>query len=150
MTANKTTSGRDGGLSPIVLPRRLVQQMFHQAQASPESEVCGLISALDGEALRCYPVANVSGDPAHLFDMDPSAQVHAIREIRERGEALFAIYHSHPHAPPVPSARDRELTGFPDAYHLIISLNTKGVLEMRAWKPVESGMQEVSVRIIRD
>jgi proteasome lid subunit RPN8/RPN11 len=134
----------------IILPRRLVQQMFHQAQASPETEVCGLISAVNGEARRCYPVPNVAGDPAHLFDMDPQGQVRALREIREQGETLFAVYHSHPHAPPEPSTRDRELTSYPEAYHLIISLNTKGVLEMRAWKPAERDMREVPLKIIRD
>jgi [CysO sulfur-carrier protein]-S-L-cysteine hydrolase len=134
----------------ILLPRNLVQQMFHQAQASPENEVCGLISAANGSVSRCYPVANVAGDPAHLFDMDAAGQVHALREIRERGETLFAIYHSHPHAPPEPSARDRELTAYPEAYHLIISLNTKGVLELRAWRPVAGGMAEVPVKIIPD
>jgi proteasome lid subunit RPN8/RPN11 len=134
----------------ILLPRNLVQQMFHQAQVSPETEVCGLISALQGAVQRCYPVANVSGDPSHLFDMDAQGQVRAMREIRERGEDLFAIYHSHPHAPPEPSARDREQISYPNAYYLIISLNTKGVLEMRAWKPVERGMTEVPLKIIPD
>jgi [CysO sulfur-carrier protein]-S-L-cysteine hydrolase len=134
----------------ILLPRNLVQQMFHQAQASPDSEICGLISAADGSVNRCYPVANVAGDPAHLFDMDAAGQLRALREIRERGETLFAIYHSHPHAPPEPSARDRELTAYPEAYHLIVSLNTKGVLELRAWKPVAGGMVEVPVKIIPD
>ncbi|MGH8453648.1 MAG: Mov34/MPN/PAD-1 family protein [Nevskiales bacterium] len=134
----------------ILLPRNLVQQMFHQAQALPDSEVCGLISAVGGAVMRCYPVANVSGDPTHLFDMDTQGQVRAMREIRERGESLFAIYHSHPHAPPEPSARDLELSTYPEAYHLIISLNTKGVLEMRAWKPIAGGMDEVPVKIIPD
>lgn len=132
----------------ILLPRNLVQQMFHQAQASPETEICGLISTAPDGKLRGYPVANVSGDPAHLFDMDAQAQVSAMREIRERGEALFAIYHSHPHAPPEPSARDREQISYPDAYYLIVSLNIKGVLEMRAWKAVTAGMREVRLQII--
>lgn len=134
----------------IILPRTLVQKIFHQAQASPETEICGLIGARQGEVRQCYPVANVAGDPAHLFDMDPQGQIRALREIRERGETLFAIYHSHPHAPPEPSVRDRDLTSFPEAYHLIVSLNTKGVLELRAWKPTDRDMREVPLKIIRD
>lgn len=132
----------------ILLPRPLVQQLFHLAQASPDSEICGLISAADGSPRRCYPVANVSGDPAHLFDMDAQGQVQALRDIRERGETLFAIYHSHPYAPPEPSARDREHIGFPEAYYLIISLNTKGVLEMRAWQADADLLRERPLKII--
>jgi [CysO sulfur-carrier protein]-S-L-cysteine hydrolase len=134
----------------LLLPRRLVQQLFHLAQASPGSEICGLISTADGSPRHCYPVANVSGDPAHLFDMDAQGQVNALREIRERGETLFAIYHSHPYAPPEPSARDREYIGYPEAYYLIISLNTKGVLEMRAWQVEGDALHERPLKIIRD
>lgn len=134
----------------ILLPRPLVQQLFHQAQASPEQEVCGLISRGGDTGMRCYPVANVAGDPTHLFDMDAQGQVNALRDIRARGETLFAIYHSHPYAPPEPSARDRAQISYPEAYYLIISLNTKGVLEMRAWQAVDDKMREVPLRIIRD
>ncbi len=54
--------------------------------------------------------------------------------MRENGEALFAIYHSHPTSPAEPSAIDLELAAYPDALYLIISLNTKGVLEMRGFR----------------
>ncbi len=134
----------------ILLPRPLVQQLFHLAQASPDSEICGLISAANGSPHRCYPVRNVAGDPAHLFDMDDQGQVNALRDIRERGETLFAIYHSHPYAPPEPSAKDCEQISFPEAYYLIISLNTKGVLEMRAWQPEGGALRERPLKIIQD
>ena len=66
--------------------------------------------------------------------MEPKQQVAAMKTMRESGEELFAIYHSHPNAPAIPSARDIEQAAYPDAYYLIISLNTKGVLEMRCFK----------------
>jgi proteasome lid subunit RPN8/RPN11 len=66
--------------------------------------------------------------------MAPKEQLSAIKEMRESGEELFAIYHSHPTAPATPSASDIEQSAYPEAYYLIISLNTKGVLEMRCFK----------------
>jgi proteasome lid subunit RPN8/RPN11 len=54
--------------------------------------------------------------------------------MRERGEELFAIFHSHPQAPAEPSATDLELAAYPDALYLIVSLNTKGVLELRGFR----------------
>src|SRR5689334_18984656 len=134
----------------LILPRTLVQDLFHQAQLSPKTEICGLVSAVDGEARACYPVTNVSGDPEHLFDLDAQGQIDALRRMREKGEHLFAIYHSHPSAPPVPSDRDHERIAYPDAYYLIISLNIKGVLELRAWKAATDSMQEVPLKIIRN
>lgn len=133
----------------IILPRTLVQDLFHQAQLSPKTEICGLVGAVNGEPQACYPVANVSGDPQHLFDLDEQGQIDAMRNMRERGQQLFAIYHSHPTAPPIPSARDHERIAYPEAYYLIISLNIKGVLELRAWKPEQDGMREIPLKIIR-
>ncbi|RMG28256.1 MAG: M67 family peptidase [Gammaproteobacteria bacterium] len=118
----------------IALPRPVVNRLLAEAQAHPETEVCGLIGARDGHAVSVYPVANVASDPGRLFDMDPRGLVDAMRTLRERGETLFAIYHSHPHAPAEPSATDLRELAYPEAVYLIISLDTRGVLQMRAWR----------------
>jgi proteasome lid subunit RPN8/RPN11 len=54
--------------------------------------------------------------------------------MREQGEELFGIYHSHPHSPAEPSDTDLRQAGYPEALYLIVSLNTKGVLEMRGFR----------------
>lgn len=133
-------------MQSITLPRRLVNIMLHHAQLSPSNEVCGLIGARAGVASQCYPVANVAGEPGHLFQMDPRAQIDAMRVMRERGESLFAIYHSHPDSPPAPSETDLREAGYPDALYLIISLDTTGVLEMRGWR-LAPELQEVALEI---
>ena len=130
----------------ITLPRTLVNAMLHHAQLSPASEVCGLVGARDGVPSSCYQVANVASEPAHLFLMDPRGQIDAMRAMRERGESLFAIYHSHPDTPPVPSETDLKEAGYPDALCLIISLDTKGVLEMRGWR-LAPRLEEVALEI---
>jgi proteasome lid subunit RPN8/RPN11 len=119
---------------PIELPRALVNQMLHLAQSSPQLEVCGLVGAEDGKPASCYPVANASATPQFRFQLDPAGQVDAMRKIRERGEALFAILHSHPAAPAEPSPVDLAEAAYPDALYLVISLDTKGVLEMRGFR----------------
>jgi len=131
----------------VMLPRQLVNQILHQAQVSPASEVCGLIIARGGRPKRCIAIDNVSGRPQRLFAMDPRQQIDAMRKMREQEEELFGIYHSHPHSPAVPSDTDLEQTGYPDALHLIISLNTKGVLEMRGYRLRDGKTQEVALEI---
>ncbi len=121
-------------MEEIVLPRQLVNQILHQAQASPEVEVCGLIAARDGRPARAIPIANVSPHPQRLFAMDPARQIAAQRRMREQGETLFGIYHSHPHSPAEPSVTDLREAGYPEALYLIVSLNTRGVLEMRGFR----------------
>jgi len=116
------------------LPRPLVNQILSLAQSEPDREICGLISACADQALRCIPVTNIAEQPERLFTMDPGQQIDAMRQMREQDETLFAIYHSHPVGPAEPSATDIEQAGYPEALHLIVSLNTKGVLELRGYQ----------------
>ncbi len=134
----------------LILPRALVQDLFHHAQSSPEAEVCGLIAGCNGQQLRPLRIRNTAIDPGQRFHMDEAEQASALKAIREAGETLFAIYHSHPSAPAIPSVTDLEEVGYPDVWQLIISLNTKGVLELRAWRLAEGKVSESLLRIIED
>lgn len=129
------------------LPRPLINQMLYQALRSPDKEVCGLIGSHDGTPVRCYPVANVSDEPDSLFEMDARGQIEAMRRMREHGEELFGIYHSHPFAPAIPSAIDTAEHGYPEALYLIISLNTTGVLELRGFRLRDGRFQPVELEL---
>lgn len=131
----------------VVLPRNLVNKILSHAQHAPEDEVCGLIGAQDGHAIDIYPVKNVAEDTHKLFQMDPKQQIDAMREMREQGHELFAIYHSHPHTPAAPSVTDLEQAAYPDAVYLIISLNTTGVLEMRGFRLEDGKACEVELEL---
>lgn len=118
----------------VALPRSLINQLLHYAQLSPNAEVCGLVGSKCGMPVRCYPVTNADTQPECRFTMDPAEQIEAMRTLRERGEELFAVFHSHPTASAEPSALDIERAAYPDALHLIVSLNTQGVLELRGFR----------------
>ena len=134
----------------VTLPRPIVNQILHLAQREPEREVCGLVSARDGRPVRCIPVANVADEPGKLFTMDPGQQIDAMRQMREQGETLFAIYHSHPTSPAEPSAIDIEQVGYPDVLYLIVSLNTTGVLELRGYRFEDGQPEPVHLEILED
>ncbi|MEW5792162.1 MAG: Mov34/MPN/PAD-1 family protein [Pseudomonadota bacterium] len=128
----------------IRLPRTLVNQVLAQAQQHPGEEVCGLIGARGEQPTTLYPVPNRLHDPRR-FAMDESAQIDAFRTMRDSGETLFAIYHSHPHAPAYPSATDLAESAYPEALYLIVSLNTKGVLELRAFRLEGKKVEEMDI-----
>ncbi len=131
----------------IKLPRALVNQLLHLAQQSPDQEICGLISAKTGALESCYPVINVAKDKKRFFKMDPRGQVDAMRHIRENGEELAAIFHSHPHTPALPSMTDIQRHEYPDLLYLIVSLNIKGVLEMRGFRIRDEKICEIKIGI---
>ncbi|MES1926512.1 M67 family metallopeptidase [Salinisphaera sp. T31B1] len=135
-------------MKAIKMSRGLATRLLFEAQKQPETEVCGFVGTRDGEPVELYPVANVAADPAREFDMDPAQQIDALRRMREAGQTMGAIYHSHPSAPPEPSVADLDGLGYPDALYLIISLNIKGVLEMRAWQRQDRSMIERQLKIM--
>ena len=134
----------------IQLPRKLANQLLHLAQISPDQEICGLISAKHGLAQHCYPIQNVAEYPAKQFLLDEQQQITALTHIRENGETLFAIYHSHPTAPAQPSEEDIRQSTYPDALNLIISLNTKGILEMHCFKFLADSAIEIPLTLRDD
>ena len=129
------------------IPRKITNQLLHLAQISPDHEVCGLIGSKNGLPSSCYPVKNIAKLADLRFQLDASQQISAMAAMREQGEQLFAIYHSHPTAPATPSSTDLELAAYPQALHLIISLNTKGILEMRGFKIDHKLAQEIPLSL---
>lgn len=134
----------------IQIPRKLANQLLHLAQMSPDFEVCGLISSKNGIPHGCYPITNIAEQPQQRFLLNPSQQIAAMAAMRESGEELFAIYHSHPTAPAIPSQTDLALASYPDALYLIISLNTKGILEMRGFKINNQSPRELVLSLAND
>ncbi|MGR9116819.1 MAG: Mov34/MPN/PAD-1 family protein [Gammaproteobacteria bacterium] len=131
----------------IQIPRKITNQLLHFAQISPDAEICGLIGSIDGQPCHCYPVGNCSEQPENRFQLDAKQQIAAMTQMRERGEELFAIYHSHPCAPAAPSTTDLAQSAYPEALNLIISLNTKGVLEMRGYRIINHKAEEIPLRL---
>ena len=134
-------------METATLPRPLVNRLLATAQADPEREVCGLVGAKDGVPATFYPVANVAENPGHLFRMDPKGQIDAMRAMREAGESLFAIFHSHPHGPARPSAIDLAEAAYPEALYLIASLGTTGVLELAGYRLLEGEAAPVELLV---
>jgi proteasome lid subunit RPN8/RPN11 len=132
----------------IELPRKLVNELLHHAQLSQDQEVCGLVGKDSSDEYFFYPIDNVAEEPSTRFLMAPEQQLNAMKEINNKDQELFAIYHSHPTAPAIPSATDIELSAYPDTHYLIVSLNTKGVLEMRCFKLLhDENIAEIILRM---
>ncbi len=134
----------------IQLSRKITNQLYHSAQLSPDEEVCGLIGSINGLAHTCYPIKNTADQPKTRFQLDAQQQISAMASMRDNNEDFFAIYHSHPTSPALPSATDIELAAYPEAINLIISLNTKGVLEMRGFKIFDNTVEEITLSLLTE
>ncbi|MBN6185555.1 M67 family metallopeptidase [Aneurinibacillus sp. BA2021] len=96
----------------------------HCWQAKP-IEACGFLSGKElwhGDTL--WAVENEAHSPAR-FLISEAAVASVLRAIAERGERLTGLYHSHPTARAIPSARDLAYHPYPDLPYFIFSLVKK-------------------------
>ena len=91
----------------IILQRSHRDQILANARKADPAECCGLIGGTeDREATNIYPLRNVAADKIVSYEAAPEDLFAAQRQMRERGEELIAIYHSHPRsAEPLPLLR---------------------------------------------
>lgn len=114
----------------LKLSSAIVAKLRDHAATRTDVEVCGLLGLSPQGTISVYPVPNVADQPQREFFMEPRAQVAVMRTMRERGEELFAIYHSHPDAPAFPSQKDLQQAAYPGVVYLIVSLPDQ---EVRAY-----------------
>jgi proteasome lid subunit RPN8/RPN11 len=113
----------------ITLWRAHVEEMYRHAREANPAECCGLIggSIEDGEesiARSVYRLRNVARSPLVAYEAAPLELFAAQKRMRERGEEMLAIYHSHPRSEePQPSETDVRLAYYPSAFYFIIGLS---------------------------
>src|SRR6185503_10064473 len=106
-----------------LLREHLDAMIAHAREVAP-AECCGLIGGSHEQHARTiYRLRNVTTNPELAYEAAPEDLFAAQRQMRERGEELLAIYHSHPRAiDPSPSETDVRLAYYPSAKYLIIGL----------------------------
>ena len=110
----------------ISLQRTLFDELISHARECAPRECCGLIGGDSASTQTVYPLRNVAADPLVTYEAAPEDLFAAQRAMRERGEQLLAIYHSHPRSKdPEPSATDVRLAYYPSAVYFIVGLGDK-------------------------
>jgi proteasome lid subunit RPN8/RPN11 len=98
-------------------------EIFECAKEAAPAECCGLIGGVGCRVTNIYPLLNVAAEPNVSYEAAPEDLFAAQRQMRDRGEKLLAIYHSHPRsASPAPSETDVRLAYYPEAVYFIIGL----------------------------
>lgn len=115
--------------------RALWEEMLAHARRAAPEECCGLVGGRGARGASVYPLRNAAADPLVAYEAAPEELFAAQRLMRERGEELFAIYHSHPRArDPVPSPTDVKLAFYPSAVYFIIGFDEEGRGVLRAFR----------------
>ena len=107
----------------ITVTRQQLEKILAHAKEADPAECCGLIGGSDERAVSIYRLHNIAANTNISYEAAPEDLFRAQRQMRERGEELLAIYHSHPRSnEPVPSETDVRLAYYPKAIYFIIGL----------------------------
>ena len=124
----------------IILPLKILEAIKQHSIAELPNEACGILAGRDQCVEDIYPMKNTDASPVSFF-MDPEEQLKIMKELRENGLEMTAIYHSHPDGKPCPSERDRELAFYEDTLHVIASCGSKGSFSVKAFR-IKQGESE--------
>ncbi len=130
----------------LLLAPGLLDEVIKHAKSNIPQESCGLLVGR-GSADRFIPMVNVLGSSS-AYEMDPASLISVFRDLRNTGEELVAIYHSHPHGPARPSKSDIERAYYPETAHLIVSLADPECPQAAAFRILDGDVLEIEVHAI--
>jgi proteasome lid subunit RPN8/RPN11 len=130
----------------LVLSPGLLDQLIEHARKKYPEEACGLLVGR-GSADRFIPMENTLASTT-AFEMDPAQLKSVFRDLRQSGEELIGIYHSHPSGPARPSKMDFVRAYYPEAAQLIVSLADPERPQAAAFRIVDGEVLEIEVHAI--
>jgi len=131
----------------LEIPNIIFEQMVAQTKAEAPIEACGILAGRESRVEKLYKMTNADRRSDH-FMMEPKEQFKVIKDVREAGLEMLAIYHSHPATPARPSAEDNRLALTPDVTYIIVSLQNGDHPAVKGFLMENGSMTEVPVRIV--
>jgi len=123
--------------------------MIAHCQSRYPKEACGYLArAHDGEAaVQVYPMANVEDSPIG-YAMDPQEQLQVDKLMRQRGQRMLAIYHSHTASEAYPSPVDVQLAISPDDSYVLVSLEDRDRPVCRSYRIDGGRIEEEPLSVV--
>jgi proteasome lid subunit RPN8/RPN11 len=125
----------------------LLDRMIDHGRAALPNEACGLLVGRNTQASRFIPAENTLRSET-AYEIDPAFLAATFRSLRETGEELVGIFHSHPKGPARPSNRDLERAFYPEAVHLIVSLAEPESPQIGCFRIIDGQAYDVELHAI--
>ncbi len=129
------------------IPQAIHEELIVRAREGFPLEVCGILGGTGETVSAIYPMTNTDASNEH-FMMDPREQFAVIKDLRAKGLAMLAIYHSHPESPARPSEEDIRLALTPDVSYVIISLADAAAPDIKSFKISSGNVQSETMEVI--
>lgn len=134
---------RSSGTS-LAIPNHLKEEIIAHCRSALPKEACGLLAGdrlvevpkPPREATRVYPMTNVEDSPIG-YAMDSKEQLLVEKQMRQRGQRLLGIYHSHTATDAVPSSVDVSLAISPDISYVLVSFKDQEKPVVKTYRIVD-------------
>lgn len=133
-------------MDEVILPREFIRRMLSHGRSAYPDEACGILAGEENTAAELYTAANAESSPVSYL-IDPQEQFRIMREIRDKGMRMVAVYHSHPYSPPYPSPTDVKLAFYPDSAYIIVSLLDSDNPEVKAFEIADNRVREINIKV---
>ena len=127
----------------LAIPHKLISEMISHCKQIYPHEACGILAGKNNVVQKIYRMTNIEKSGVSYL-MEPKEQFTVMKEMREQGLEMTAIYHSHPSADAYPSPKDINLAFYEDSFSVIVSLIHEEPV-IRAFKIKEGFVQEVEI-----
>ncbi len=133
-------------MDEVILPREFIRRMLSHGRSAYPDEACGILAGEGNTAAALYTAANADSSPVSYL-MEPKEQFRIMKEIRDKGMRMVAVYHSHPYSPPYPSPTDVKLAFYPDSAYIIVSLLDYDNPEVKAFEIMDDRVREIDIKV---
>ena len=123
-----------------------LDRIYHHCDREFPNEACGVLAGNEGKVEKVYSLKSETPSP-QFYQIDSKEHFRVLREMREQGQELVGIYHSHPDVAAYPSGQDVELAYYTDAVYVIVSLQDRKNPVVRGFRIVTGSITEVPLDI---
>lgn len=108
-----------------------------------------MITGLDGRPARFLEMENAARSPT-FYEFDSAALLALYREMDDRDELPYVIYHSHTATEAYPSRTDISFASEPGAHYVLVSTREElgDAAEVRSYRIVDGAVTEEDIQLI--
>ena len=138
----------------LQIPRALCEEVIAHCRSTYPKEACGVLAAearsesglasalrapgspggAPGEVVvQVYPMTNVEDSPIG-YSLNPAEQLAVEKQMRQRGQRLVGIFHSHTASAAYPSSVDVRLAISPDIAYVLVSLQDQRRPDLKSFR----------------
>ena len=144
---------RAGRARVLMLEKRFYDEIIAHCRRQYPKEACGILAGHDDVVKQVYPMTKVEDSPIG-YSMDPREQLRVEKAMRQRGQRMVGIYHSHTASEAYPSSVDVSLAISPEISYVLVSLMRKDDPVLKSYRidgksviPEEWRMESASGRV---